>query len=63
MEMLAVYAVICRKTVLFARIWHKNRNFLLHKLMDAHKYRCSYKTGYIDRKNSTFGGFNKKNYH
>lgn len=63
MEMPAAYAVICRKTVLFARIWHKNRNFLRYKLLDSLKYRCSYKTGYIDSKNSIFGGFNKKSYH
>lgn len=49
MEMPAAYTVICRKIAVFARIWHKIRNFLHPLLSVAAEYRCSYKTAHIDK--------------
>ena len=49
MEMPAAHAVICRKIAVFARIWHKIRNFLRALLSVTIEYRCSYKTSHIDK--------------
>ena len=63
MEMPAAHAVICRKTTEFARICHKNRNFLRYKLLDSLECRCSYKIDNLDKKNSIFSGMDRKTCH